>query len=81
MNQKDLLKCRLNAQEIWAHLGKVDRKNKDVGLVIQVNRFVKDSIFGWKEQKGHSFNSFSEKLNILTMPQMGEHPLPMMWPC
>ena len=38
---KDLLKCRLNAQEIWAHLGKVDRKNKDVGLVIQVNRFVR----------------------------------------
>ena len=40
MSFKDLLKSRLDAQEIWAHLGKVDRKNKDVGVVIQINRFV-----------------------------------------
>ena len=35
----ELFNCSMDAQEIWAHVGKVERKNVNEGMVIQVYRY------------------------------------------
>ena len=37
-SQQTFAYCRRDAQEIWAHLGKVNRKNVKEGIVIQIYR-------------------------------------------